>query len=105
MGGDAGDIDDASFAINLHRGAKHLAGEYGAAHEVHVKAFAPIGGADLLKGVSGGDGDTWIVAARGVHQNGGSAQPVQQSFTRCFQRVLIEGISGKKSGRASLLST
>ena len=84
MGGDAGDVDNAAFAIVFHRGGKHLAGDQRPSDKIHVKISTPVVDVDLFKGVFAGNGHAWVVATRGIDKNGGSAQPVQQNFARCL---------------------
>src|SRR5579863_7247149 len=66
VGRNAGNIDDAAFTLFLHCGAKYLAGEKSAGHQIHVKTFPPIRGANSFKRMFGGDSYARVIATGGV---------------------------------------
>ena len=74
MGGDACYIDDAAFAIFLHRRTKLLARQHRPANQIQVKIFSPVIDRNLFERVFGCDGYSRIIPARSIYQNRWNAE-------------------------------
>ena len=100
--GDAGDVDDAAFFGGEHGRAKNLARQQGAAHEVEIKIGGPICGGDGGEVVVGRDGDFWVIAAGGVHEDSGRAELCDGGVEEIRQALARTGVRFEKDGASAL---
>jgi len=106
VGGDTGDIDDTAAPALAHSGAKFLAWEESATHEIEVETRHPVGGGDFLEGVVGSDGDRGIVAAGGADENAGGPEAALDGLVGLGETARACGVADEKSsGAAGIANT
>src|SRR5438876_5401942 len=102
MGGNAGDVDDASATAPGHVRPEFLAGQQHASDQILVKVRAPVFEADALKGVLTPGCDFRVVATGGVDQNRRCPESGLDRGVCCRQAVTRKGVR-REEGRLSTL--